>query len=152
MVVNRLICHYTPLTTVDELWHLVKIVWIVVPVHPIQSLYNSMPSRITGAIAAGDGCFSYWFPKIYASIFLETLINFNFQSYIIKSNIYHKLFRVEACQREYSAPLILACSVERKDGGKHIILMQLAMKASVGTECFSCDACFAHFKIRLSLT
>ena len=54
MVAERLVRYHTPVTTVDELRHLVENVWATVPVHAIQSQYNSMPRCITAVIADGS--------------------------------------------------------------------------------------------------
>ncbi|GFX12010.1 uncharacterized protein TNCV_2997941 [Trichonephila clavipes] len=56
MVVERLALHYTPVTTVDELWHCVEAAWASVPVHVIQSLFDSMPRRISAVITPRGGC------------------------------------------------------------------------------------------------
>ena len=56
MVAEKLICHHTPVTTVDEQWHLIESVWAAVPVHSIQSLYDTMQRLITAAILAVGGC------------------------------------------------------------------------------------------------
>ncbi|GFX51230.1 hypothetical protein TNCV_2735811 [Trichonephila clavipes] len=53
MVTERQACHHTPVTAVDELWYGVEAVWSSVPVHAIQSPFESMPSVIT----AIGGCF-----------------------------------------------------------------------------------------------
>ncbi|GFV65089.1 DUF4817 domain-containing protein [Trichonephila clavipes] len=42
-------------TTVDELWHRVEASWASVPVQAIQSLFDSMPRRITAVIVARGG-------------------------------------------------------------------------------------------------
>ena len=63
MVAERLASHHTPVTTVNELWHLVEAEWAVVPAYGIQSLYNSMPRRITSVIVARGGCSGYCFLK-----------------------------------------------------------------------------------------
>ncbi|PRD35571.1 UNVERIFIED_CONTAM: hypothetical protein NCL1_11194 [Trichonephila clavipes] len=52
-------CHHTPVTTVDELWNGVEAAWSSVPVHAIQSLFDSIPRRITAIITARGGCFWY---------------------------------------------------------------------------------------------
>ncbi|MBJ4999813.1 IS630 family transposase [Salmonella enterica subsp. enterica serovar Hadar] len=59
MVAKRLARHHSPVTTVDELWHSVEAAWTAVPVHAIQSLFDSMPRRITAVIAARGGCSGY---------------------------------------------------------------------------------------------
>ena len=59
MIVEGLADHHIPVTTVHELWHLVEAAWAAVSVHAIQSLYVSIPRRITAVIAAGGGCFRY---------------------------------------------------------------------------------------------
>ncbi|GFY29856.1 hypothetical protein TNCV_4071691 [Trichonephila clavipes] len=37
---------HTPVTTIDELCHREEAAWASVPVHAIQSLFNSIPRRI----------------------------------------------------------------------------------------------------------
>ncbi|GFV74692.1 hypothetical protein TNCV_1178291 [Trichonephila clavipes] len=49
MVAERLARHHTPVTTVDELWYCVEAAWAFVPVHAIQSLFDSMPRHISVA-------------------------------------------------------------------------------------------------------
>ncbi|GFW91262.1 hypothetical protein TNCV_736771 [Trichonephila clavipes] len=44
MIAERLDRHHTPVITVDDLWHRVEASWESVPVHAIQSLFESMPS------------------------------------------------------------------------------------------------------------
>ncbi|GFV52731.1 hypothetical protein TNCV_2874021 [Trichonephila clavipes] len=53
---RRLACHHTPITTVDELWHLVEAAWASVPVHAIQSLFYSISKLISAVIMARGGC------------------------------------------------------------------------------------------------
>ncbi|GFW72335.1 hypothetical protein TNCV_703721 [Trichonephila clavipes] len=55
----RLARHHTPVTTVDELWHRVEAALASVPVHAIQSLFDSMPRRIIVVITARGGCSGY---------------------------------------------------------------------------------------------
>ncbi|GFU30227.1 hypothetical protein TNCV_4447191 [Trichonephila clavipes] len=43
-------CHHTPVTTVGELQYRVEAVWSSVPVHAIQSLFDSMPRRYSPVI------------------------------------------------------------------------------------------------------
>ncbi|GFW78859.1 uncharacterized protein TNCV_2058801 [Trichonephila clavipes] len=43
MIAERLALHHTPVTTVDELWYRVEVTWSFVPLHAIQSLFDSMP-------------------------------------------------------------------------------------------------------------
>ncbi|GFY07533.1 hypothetical protein TNCV_3650401 [Trichonephila clavipes] len=45
MVAERLARHHTPFTTVDEHWYRVEAVCSSVPVHAIQSLFDSIPKR-----------------------------------------------------------------------------------------------------------
>ncbi|GFV63480.1 hypothetical protein TNCV_4553261 [Trichonephila clavipes] len=52
MVFERLACHQTPVTTVDELWHCVEATWASVPAHSIQSLFDLMLRRISAVITA----------------------------------------------------------------------------------------------------
>lgn len=52
-----LVRHLNPVTTVDDLWHDVKAEWAAVPVHAIQYLLHSMPTRISVAIDAGEWLF-----------------------------------------------------------------------------------------------
>ncbi|GFT03790.1 hypothetical protein TNCV_3608181 [Trichonephila clavipes] len=49
----------TPIATVDELWYRVEAAWASVPVHAIQSQFDSMPRRISAVIIARVGCFWY---------------------------------------------------------------------------------------------
>ncbi|GFT53080.1 hypothetical protein TNCV_4232201 [Trichonephila clavipes] len=46
MVAERQAHHHTLVTTVDELGHRVEAPWASVPVHAIQSLFDSMPRHI----------------------------------------------------------------------------------------------------------
>ncbi|GFV22810.1 hypothetical protein TNCV_2090081 [Trichonephila clavipes] len=55
----RLARHHTPVTTVDELWHRVEAAWTSVSIHAIQSLFGSIPRRISAAITARGGCSGY---------------------------------------------------------------------------------------------
>ncbi|GFV14634.1 hypothetical protein TNCV_2586071 [Trichonephila clavipes] len=52
MVVEQLARHHKPVTTVDELWYRVEVAWCSVPVHAIQSRFDSMPRRIRAVITA----------------------------------------------------------------------------------------------------
>ncbi|GFX77602.1 transposable element Tcb1 transposase [Trichonephila clavipes] len=45
IVAERLARHHTADSTVDELWHHVEAAWTSVPVHAIQSLFDSIPRR-----------------------------------------------------------------------------------------------------------
>ncbi|GFW01909.1 uncharacterized protein TNCV_3028801 [Trichonephila clavipes] len=56
---ERLARHHTPVSTVDELWYRVEAAWSSVPVHVIQSLFDSMHMRISAVITARGGCFWY---------------------------------------------------------------------------------------------
>ncbi|GFX73054.1 transposable element Tcb1 transposase [Trichonephila clavipes] len=55
MVAEQLACHYTPITTVDEMWHRVEAAWASVPVHAIHSLFDSKPRRISTVNTARGG-------------------------------------------------------------------------------------------------
>ncbi|GFX43592.1 transposable element Tcb1 transposase [Trichonephila clavipes] len=59
IVVERLARSHTPVTMVDELWHRVTAAWPSVFVHVIQSLFDSMPRRISDVITARGGCSGY---------------------------------------------------------------------------------------------
>ncbi|GFU26107.1 hypothetical protein TNCV_5105601 [Trichonephila clavipes] len=54
-VAERLACHYTPVTMVDELWQRLKAAWSSVPLHAIQSLFDSMSKHISALIIARGG-------------------------------------------------------------------------------------------------
>ncbi|GFX08030.1 transposable element Tcb2 transposase [Trichonephila clavipes] len=56
MVAERLARHHTPVTAVDELWHRFEAEWASVPVHALQSLFNSMPRLMSAVITARGGC------------------------------------------------------------------------------------------------
>ncbi|GFU50372.1 transposable element Tcb2 transposase [Trichonephila clavipes] len=74
-IVSKLLArHHTPVTTVDELWYHVEAALSFVPIHAIQSLFDSCPGRISAVITARGGCFWYCFLRIYAPKFLESLI------------------------------------------------------------------------------
>ncbi|PRD31960.1 UNVERIFIED_CONTAM: hypothetical protein NCL1_21900 [Trichonephila clavipes] len=79
MVYERLTRNYTPVPTVDELWHRVEAAWASVPVHAIQSLFDVMPKCVSAIITARGGCYGYGFLKIYAPKFFENLIACYFQ-------------------------------------------------------------------------
>ncbi|GFV34841.1 transposable element Tc1 transposase [Trichonephila clavipes] len=66
MVAERLARHHTPVTTVDELWNRAETAWASVPVHTIQSLFDSMRRRISAVITARGHCSGYCFLRIYA--------------------------------------------------------------------------------------
>ncbi|GFW64954.1 hypothetical protein TNCV_392201 [Trichonephila clavipes] len=51
--------HHTPVPTVDELWHRIEAAWASVPVCAIQSLFDSIPKRISAVISARGGCSRY---------------------------------------------------------------------------------------------
>ncbi|GFY18875.1 hypothetical protein TNCV_3875631 [Trichonephila clavipes] len=55
MVAKPLVRHHTPVTTVDELWYFVEASQSSVPVHAIQSLFDSMPKRIKAVISVRGG-------------------------------------------------------------------------------------------------
>ncbi|GFW46953.1 transposable element Tcb1 transposase [Trichonephila clavipes] len=59
LVAERLARHHTSVTTVDELWHRVEAAWAPVHVHTIQSLFDSMPKRISAVTIARGGCSGY---------------------------------------------------------------------------------------------
>ncbi|GFU49885.1 transposable element Tcb1 transposase [Trichonephila clavipes] len=59
LVAERLACHHTAVTTVDELWHRVEAARASVPEHSIQSLFDSMPRHISAVIIARGGCSEY---------------------------------------------------------------------------------------------
>ncbi|GFV01135.1 hypothetical protein TNCV_1010561 [Trichonephila clavipes] len=61
-----LIRHHTPDATVDELWHRVEAAWSSVPVHAIQSLFDSMASRISAVTTPSDGSSGYRFLRMCA--------------------------------------------------------------------------------------
>ncbi|GFV41737.1 hypothetical protein TNCV_3628881 [Trichonephila clavipes] len=64
MVAKRLVRHHTPVTTVDKLSHRVKAAWASVPVHTIQSLFDSIPRRINSVIILKQRQrFSHWTRK-----------------------------------------------------------------------------------------
>ncbi|GFY05978.1 transposable element Tcb2 transposase [Trichonephila clavipes] len=52
MIDERLARHRTPVTTFEELWLHVEAAWASVPVHAIQSLFDSMPRRICAVSTA----------------------------------------------------------------------------------------------------
>ncbi|GFX15272.1 hypothetical protein TNCV_3302032 [Trichonephila clavipes] len=60
MVAEQLSHHHTPVTMVDELGHHVEAAWASVPVHAIQSLFETMPRRISVVITARGSCSGYW--------------------------------------------------------------------------------------------
>ncbi|GFU99005.1 hypothetical protein TNCV_3382491 [Trichonephila clavipes] len=55
----RLARYHTDVTTVDELLYSVEATWLYVSVHAIQSLFDSIPRRITAVITARGGGFWY---------------------------------------------------------------------------------------------
>ncbi|GFV56813.1 hypothetical protein TNCV_3995121 [Trichonephila clavipes] len=55
MVTKRLAHNHTPVTTFDALWHRVEAAWLSVDVHAIQSLFFSMPRRISVISSARGG-------------------------------------------------------------------------------------------------
>ncbi|GFU29366.1 hypothetical protein TNCV_1239751 [Trichonephila clavipes] len=57
MISKRLAPHHAPVTMVDELWYRVEATWASEPVHAIQSLFESMPRRISAVFTAK--CFGY---------------------------------------------------------------------------------------------
>ncbi|GFW69636.1 transposable element Tcb1 transposase [Trichonephila clavipes] len=59
MVAERLARHHMSVTTVDELWHRVEAASTSVPVHVIQSLFDSMARRIGSVITATRGYYGY---------------------------------------------------------------------------------------------
>ncbi|GFW66726.1 hypothetical protein TNCV_1371581 [Trichonephila clavipes] len=54
MVAERQVALYT-ITKIDKLRHLVEATWAPVPLHAIQSLFDSMPMRISAVITLNDG-------------------------------------------------------------------------------------------------
>ncbi|CAL1298246.1 unnamed protein product [Larinioides sclopetarius] len=56
MVGERLARHHTPVTTVDELWYRVEAARAAIPVHAIQSLFDSMTKSMRAVISRGGGC------------------------------------------------------------------------------------------------
>ncbi|GFT46782.1 odorant receptor [Trichonephila clavipes] len=59
MVAERLTRHHTTVPTVDELGHRVEAAWASIPVHAIQSLFYSMPRRISAVIIDRGSCSKY---------------------------------------------------------------------------------------------
>ncbi|GFX84300.1 transposable element Tcb1 transposase [Trichonephila clavipes] len=59
MVVERLARHHAPVTTVDELWYRVEAAWASVPIHALQSHFDSIPRRIRAVITAKGGYSGY---------------------------------------------------------------------------------------------
>ncbi|GFY34766.1 uncharacterized protein TNCV_844651 [Trichonephila clavipes] len=59
MVAEQLARQHTPITMIDELWYRVEAAWTYVPVHAIQSLFDSMPRHLSAIITARGGCFGY---------------------------------------------------------------------------------------------
>ncbi|GFV62499.1 hypothetical protein TNCV_630781 [Trichonephila clavipes] len=57
MVAERLDRHHTPVTMVDELLYRVQSAWAYV--HDIQSLFDSMPRRISAITTARGDCSEY---------------------------------------------------------------------------------------------
>ena len=56
MAAKRLAHHHMPIPAVDEMWDLIEAAWTAILMHAIQSLYDSVPRRITFAISAGVRC------------------------------------------------------------------------------------------------
>ncbi|GFW50226.1 HTH_Tnp_Tc3_2 domain-containing protein [Trichonephila clavipes] len=50
--IEQVASHHTLITNVDELWHRVEAAWAPISVHVMQSLFDSMPRRITADITA----------------------------------------------------------------------------------------------------
>ncbi|GFX90437.1 hypothetical protein TNCV_2073151 [Trichonephila clavipes] len=71
MEAERLSRHYSAITTVDKLWYSVEAVRTSVPIHAFQSLFDSMPRRISAVIIVSGGVSKYWFLRIYATNFLK---------------------------------------------------------------------------------
>ncbi|GFX61522.1 odorant receptor [Trichonephila clavipes] len=59
MITQRLTRHQTPVTTIDELWPRVEAAWASVPIHAIQSLFDSMARRISAGTTSRAGCSGY---------------------------------------------------------------------------------------------
>ncbi|GFU14560.1 hypothetical protein TNCV_1698841 [Trichonephila clavipes] len=59
MVAELLARHHTAVTTVVELCYRIEAAWSSVPAHVIQSLFDSIPSRISAIITAR--CSSFWY-------------------------------------------------------------------------------------------
>ncbi|GFT10288.1 hypothetical protein TNCV_3735451 [Trichonephila clavipes] len=51
--------HHTPVTTDDELCHLVEPAWASVLLHATQSLFDSMPGRISAVVTVRGGGSGY---------------------------------------------------------------------------------------------
>ncbi|GFX42062.1 transposable element Tcb2 transposase [Trichonephila clavipes] len=59
MVAKQLARHNMPVTMVDEQWNHVEAAQASIPVHAIQSLFDSMPRRISAVITARGDCSGY---------------------------------------------------------------------------------------------
>ncbi|GFX95736.1 transposable element Tcb1 transposase [Trichonephila clavipes] len=59
MVAQRLTQITPPAPTPDQLWQRVEAAWSAVPQEHIQSLFESMPRRVTAVIFNNDGCTGY---------------------------------------------------------------------------------------------
>ena len=69
MMAERLTHHFMPVTTVDNLRHLVEAASAAVAEHAIQSLYDSILNCLRYINAEGSDCSRHKFLGIYASIF-----------------------------------------------------------------------------------
>ncbi|GFV39224.1 hypothetical protein TNCV_2089641 [Trichonephila clavipes] len=58
-LLSELACHHTSLTTVDELWDRVEAARASVPVHSIQSLFDSKPKCISSVMFSRGDCSGY---------------------------------------------------------------------------------------------
>ena len=56
IIVEQLYRHHTSVTTIEAICHLIEAAWAAIPVHSIQSLYDSISRRIT---AVGGDCSRY---------------------------------------------------------------------------------------------
>ncbi|GFT46992.1 odorant receptor [Trichonephila clavipes] len=71
MIAKRLARHYTPVTTVDELWYRVEAAWSSVTVYAIQALFESMPRTATAGsdvVQSGRPIFDDFFQHLWPYI------------------------------------------------------------------------------------
>ncbi|GFX96175.1 hypothetical protein TNCV_2290641 [Trichonephila clavipes] len=59
MVAERLTCHRTPASTIDDLWHCVEAAWASIPIDALKSLFDSMPRCISAVVTSRGGCSGY---------------------------------------------------------------------------------------------
>ncbi|GFY25670.1 hypothetical protein TNCV_2487901 [Trichonephila clavipes] len=59
MVTEPLVSHHTLVTTIDELGHRVEVALVYVPVHAVQSLFDSLLRCMSSVITASGGCSVY---------------------------------------------------------------------------------------------